>query len=132
MSQENVEVVKRSIAAGNERDLDALQSLIHPDIEVDWSASFGPEPRIYRGLEEAAEWYSDVGGTFESVRIVPDRFIESGDFVVVPHVAQMRGRDGIQVVARSAFVYEVRGGLITRVRMYQETAEALEAVGLRA
>jgi ketosteroid isomerase-like protein len=131
MSQENVEIVKRVIAAGNEGDVEVLRALHHPDIEVDWSASFGLEPRIYRGLKEAADWYRDQRGTWERVLIVPDRFIASGDFVVVPHVAEHRGRDGIQVVARSALVYEVRGGLITRVRLYQEPAEALEAVGLR-
>jgi hypothetical protein len=43
----------------------------------------------------------------------------------------VRGRGGIQTVARSTLVYEVRGGRIVRVRLYQETADALEAVGLR-
>src|SRR5215207_4539313 len=130
MSQENVELVRRAIDAYNRRDVDALRALNHPDVEIDWSASIGPEPRIYRGQEEAADFVRDLRGTFERVRILPDRFIESGELVVVPHVAEMRGRDGIQAVARSALVFELRGGLITRIRMYQETAEALESVGL--
>jgi ketosteroid isomerase-like protein len=65
------------------------------------------------------------------VHLVPERFIEAGDAVVVPNSAELRGRDGIQTVARSTFVYEVRGGRIVRLRLYQETADALEAVGLR-
>ena len=131
MSQENVEIVRRAIEAFNRRDVDALEALNHPDIEIDWSASVGPEPRIYRGQEEAALFYSDYLGTFERVQLVPDRFIQSGDSVVVPNAAQLRGRDGIQTVARSTLVYELRGGLIARVCLYQEMAEALEAVGLR-
>jgi ketosteroid isomerase-like protein len=43
----------------------------------------------------------------------------------------MRGRDGVEVTARSTFVFTVENGQITRVRMFQERAEALEAVGLR-
>ena len=42
----------------------------------------------------------------------------------------MRGREGMEVIARSTFVYTVENGQITRIRMFQERAEALEAVGL--
>jgi ketosteroid isomerase-like protein len=50
--------------------------------------------------------------------------------VVVPNTAHIRGRDGIEVTARSAFVYTVESGQIARLRMFQERAEALEAAGL--
>jgi ketosteroid isomerase-like protein len=49
---------------------------------------------------------------------------------VVPNTAHMRGRDGVEVIARSTFVYTVEDGQITRLRMFQERAEALEAAGL--
>ena len=131
MSQENVELVRRTIDAYNRRDRDTLQALNHPDIEIDWSASIGPEPRIYRGREQAADFYDNFLDMFERVRLVPERFIEAGDAVVVPNSADVRGRDGIQTVARSTLVYEIRGGRIVRVRLYQDIADALEAVGLR-
>jgi ketosteroid isomerase-like protein len=51
--------------------------------------------------------------------------------VVALNTARMRGRYGIEVIARSAFVYTVEDGQITRLRMFQERAEALEAAGLR-
>jgi ketosteroid isomerase-like protein len=41
MSEENVEVVQRSIAAYNRRDCEAMRELGHPDQELDWSASLG-------------------------------------------------------------------------------------------
>jgi hypothetical protein len=50
--------------------------------------------------------------------------------VVVPNTTHIRGRDGIETVARATFVFEVHGGLITRHCLYQELQEALEAVGL--
>jgi ketosteroid isomerase-like protein len=131
MSQENVKLVRRTIDAYNRRDRDTLHALSHPDVEIDWSASIGPEPRIYRGREQAADFYDNFLGMFERVHLVPECFIEAGDAVVVPNSAQLRGRDGIKTVARSTLVYELRGGLIARVCLYQETADALEAVGLR-
>jgi hypothetical protein len=50
---------------------------------------------------------------------------------VVPNTAHIRGRDGIEVVARSTYVFTVENGQITRQRMFQGRAEALEAAGLR-
>jgi ketosteroid isomerase-like protein len=75
--------------------------------------------------------FDDFLDMFERVHLVPERFIDAGDAVVVPNSAELRGRDGIQTVARSTWVYEVRGGRIVRVRFYRKTADALEAAGLR-
>jgi ketosteroid isomerase-like protein len=95
-------------------------------VEVDWSASRCPLAGVYRGLSEVIAFYREFLGAFEEVRIEPDRFIESGEAVIVPNTTQARGRDGIEAIARSALVFEVRGGLISRIRLYQETSEALE------
>ena len=62
--------------------------------------------------------------------IEPDRFIETGESVVVPNVSHQRGRDGIEVTARSTFVFTLRDRKVTRVRLYQETGDALKSVGL--
>jgi ketosteroid isomerase-like protein len=58
------------------------------------------------------------------------RFIEAGESVVVPNVAHQRGRDGIEVSARSTLVFTLRRGRIAHICLYQETGEALDAVGL--
>jgi len=54
----------------------------------------------------------------------------AGESVVVPNVSRQRGRDGIEVSVRSAIVYTVRDGRISRTCLYQGLGEALEAVGL--
>jgi ketosteroid isomerase-like protein len=131
MSQENVEVVRRAIAAYNRRDFEAMRALNHPDIELDWSASRGLEAGVYKGWGEVVRFYQNFLGTFQDVDIEPERFIESGDLVVVPNTAQLRGRDGIETVARSALIFEVRSGRLARICLYQETREALEAAELR-
>jgi ketosteroid isomerase-like protein len=129
MSRENVDVVRRAIDAFNRRDLQAMKAEAHPDVEVDWSASRGLEAGVYHGFGETDGFYETWFDMFE-IRFEPERLIESGDWVLVPNTAVTRGRDGIEAVARSCIVYELRAGRIARVRLYQETREALEAAGL--
>jgi ketosteroid isomerase-like protein len=130
MSRENVEVVQRWIDAYNRRDLEAMGAESHPDIEVDWSASRGVDAGVYRGYEETGDFAQNWFDLFQQARLEPERFIESGDLVLVPNSAVMRGRDGIETVARSCLVYELRGDRVARLCLYQETREALEAAGL--
>ena len=130
MSQENVDVARRSIDAYNRRDVEALRALDHPDIELDFSASRGVEAGVYRGVEAVLRLQRTYFETFEEIVIKPDRFIDAGDSVVVPNVSRSRGRGGIEVPARSTFVFTVRDGEITRICLYQELEQALEAVGL--
>jgi ketosteroid isomerase-like protein len=132
MPQENIDVARRAIAAYNARDLDAIRALNHADVEVDWSESRGLEAGVYQGLEQVIRFFESFLDMFEKVEIKPERFIESGGCIVVPNSAQLRGRDGIETLARSTLVFEVRDGRIARLRLYQETHEALEATGLRA
>jgi ketosteroid isomerase-like protein len=129
MSLENVAIVRSQIEAFNRRDMEAWNVLSHPDVEVDWSVSPGLEAGVYRGHEETRR-FARTFETFESVVIEPDRFIDAGDWVVVPNTGRFMGRDGIETVARSTLAYELRGGLIVHVRLCEDTAEALEAAGL--
>ena len=94
MSQETVEIVQRHIAAYNRRDFEALRELSHREMEVDWSASRGLEAGVYRGLEEVLGFYQGFLDMFEQVDVEPNRIIKSGDSVVVPNTAYVRGRDG--------------------------------------
>ena len=41
-----------------------------------------------------------------------------------------RGRDGIEVRTRTAFVWTIRDGAIAHICFYQEPQDALEAAGL--
>ena len=130
MSQENVEIVRRSLDAYCRRDVDALRRLHHPDFELDWSASRGTLAGVYRGIEEALRFYAEYYEVFEATAVEPKRFVEIGDLVVVPNVVHQRGRDGIEVTARSALVYSVQNRQITRVCLFQDEGQALKAAGL--
>ena len=131
MSQENVEIVRRSLEAFARRDVEALRSLNDPGMELDWSESKGWLAGIYRGFDEALRFYEGYFQAFEATVIEPDHFIETDESVVVPNVAHQRGRDGIEVSARGTFVFTLRDHKIIRIRLYQETDDALKAVGLQ-
>jgi ketosteroid isomerase-like protein len=130
MSQENVEVVKESLDAFARRDINAMRALNDPGLELDWSRSVGLLAGVYRGFDAALRFYQGFYQVFEMDIIEPDRFIDTGEFVVVPNVSYLRGRDGIEVSARSTLVFELRDGTIIRICLYPETDEALRAVGL--
>ena len=51
--------------------------------------------------------------------------------MVVENVTYLRGRDGIETQARSAWVLTFRDGQQTSLTLYQTKQEALEAAGLR-
>ncbi len=130
MSQENIDVVRRSLDAYSRRDLKTMRVLNDPDLELDWSASRGALAGVYRGLDEALRFYTEWYEAFEMTVIEPDRFIDVEDSVIVPNLARQRGRDGIEVSARSALVFTVRDQTIRRICLYQELDQALKAAGL--
>ena len=130
MSKENVEIVRGSIEAWNRRDLTSWAASLHSDVELDWSRSRAPFRGVYRGRDGIETFWGLFWATFMDVQIEIHSFTEAGSEVVVSNTAHMRGREGIEVVARSALAHTVEHGQITRLRLFQGQAEALEAVGL--
>jgi ketosteroid isomerase-like protein len=130
MSREYVEIVRLSLDAYGRRDVDTLRALSDPDLELDWSASHSWLAGVYRGIDQALQFYANYFEVFDEILIEAERFIDAGDSIVVPNVANQRGRDGIQVSARSALVFTFREGKIVRICLYQEIEPALRAVGL--
>jgi ketosteroid isomerase-like protein len=131
MSQANAEIVRRSIEAWNRRDLRRFTSFYRSDAEVDWSRSRAPFKGVYRGHGGLETFWDEFWSTFEDVRVEPHGYMQAGSEVVVPNTAHMRGREGIEVSARTGLVFTVENGRITCLRLYQERDEALEAAGLR-
>jgi ketosteroid isomerase-like protein len=64
--------------------------------------------------------------TFDDVQLETHGFTDAGSEIVVPSTVHTRGRDGIEVITRAALVFRVENGQITRLRLFQEQAEALE------
>jgi ketosteroid isomerase-like protein len=131
MSGENVEIVRRSTDAYNRGDLDGIVENWAPDAVLDWSNSRGFDAGVYRGHDEIRAFVQRFLAAFEEVRIEIDDPMEIEDGrLVVENVTYLRGRDGIEVQARSAWLITFRNGEQTSFTLYQTKQEALEAAGL--
>ena len=129
MSQENVEIVKAAYDAYNREDWDAVVKDAAPGAELDFSRAIGPWRGVF-GLDQIRRVTQEFRETWESARMEPHEFIEAGDLVVVPGTQHAKGRGGIEVTARGAYVWTIRNGALERMVMYQDKEDALEDLGL--
>src|SRR3954453_18238628 len=120
MSQENVEIVRKSMNAFAERDVEAMRELNDPGVELDWSASLGVEARVYQGIDSVLRFYNNYFQSFEGIVWEELSFIDAGEYVVAPNMSRSRGRDGVEVFARATFAFTVGDGKITHICLYQE------------
>jgi hypothetical protein len=95
------------------------------DLKAPGRASIGGTTRFGRSRRFLATW--------DEVRIEIVDAVEVRDgLVMAENVTYMRGRDGIEVQARSAWLITVRDKKETSLTLYQTKQEALEAAGLGA
>jgi ketosteroid isomerase-like protein len=129
MSEANLEVVRRAIAALNDRDVDAYLALCTPDIELVSplapieGPSIGPEGirQFFSGLDEVASLFRLE---IEELRLV------RADRVVALLGLAFESTGGIPLPQRIANIYDLVGGKLKRVRVYLDRGEALEAAAL--
>ena len=130
MSQENVEVVRRDVAARAARDWSALPEIWHPEIELELVAGSG----IFRGTEEITRFFDSLSDLYSEYRVEADEMVDAGDRVVtVERVAGrgLKGSDAQTWIHTTLFrVISFKDGRIWRVKEYPSRAEALEAAGL--
>ena len=134
MSEENVEVVRRSCEAFVAGDAETAMAALDPQIE--WHATVGgiDEGHIARGHEEVVQAFLDYFEVWERLEMRPEKFIDAGgdDVVVFWHEVAKGRESGVVVETDTGTVQTVRDGKIIRVRSYMDRAEALEAAGMRA
>ena len=132
MAQENVELVRRLTDAYNRRDLDAMLAEWAPDAVVDWSNARSFDAGVYRGRDEIRAFIERFLVAWDEVRteFVDDPVEVAEGLLIAENVAYMRGRDGIEVEARSAWLITIRNGEQTSLTLFQTKREALEAAGL--
>ena len=130
MSQENVETLKALVVAFNRRDSEALEALLAPDVEI-VPARAALEDVVYSGPNAAAEWFAALDESWEQIRPEVREYRDAGDRVVGLGRIVGRGRaSGADIDVEAATVAEFREGLVTRMRVYTNLHEALEAAGL--
>jgi ketosteroid isomerase-like protein len=130
MSQQNVEVVRRSWEAFNRGGLDAIEEFWHPDIE--WRAAEGEvdDFGVFRGRDTMRRYYGDWLETFDEWHAEVEEIVFHDEERVVALIhSSARGRtSGVRTEGRYAIVYTVRGDQIVSGREYGTRDQALEAV----
>ena len=132
MSQENVEVVERVIAAINERDVGRYLACCTADVRME-----NPMMAIegaYEGPEGIRRFFADVLDTAPDFRITIERLESIGTDRVLGFMRlNLSGRaSGISLGndIPSTNLYDLTDGKIKRVRIFLDRREALEAVEL--
>jgi ketosteroid isomerase-like protein len=131
MSQENVEVVLNSYARFNAGERDPVQLQIwHEDGE--WhAASEDPDSTIHRGIDAIRRHYARWVEAYPDLRVEPVEAKANGDHVFVwVHVSGHGGASGVPMDSEMAHLHTMREGKLTRLVVYTDKAEALEAAGL--
>jgi len=143
VSAENVELV-RALQPHPDTDLIELvtdddqarrwretnESLFDPGIQIVFHYP-GMAPVTFLDLTGLRSAWQNWLRRWVYYRVEIEDVIDVGDQVVVLHSDYARRTEGAdQVVRRSAAVWSVRGGHVSRVEFYLRRAEALKAVGL--
>ncbi|HEY1237320.1 MAG TPA: nuclear transport factor 2 family protein [Solirubrobacterales bacterium] len=127
--EDEVERIRRSVDACSRGDFDEMLASWAPDCVLDWSNSRGFEAGVYRGHGEIRAFMERIREPFDEVRIeLLEEPVEVEDgVVVVENIAYNRGREGIEVQARSTWLLRSRDGQTASLTLYQTKQEALEA-----
>ena len=129
MSQENVEVVRKLIAAWNAGDMDAFREQYDPEIIMRPPERW-PEPGPFVGRDAVMREWHQTRETWDADTVEPiSDFIDAGDRVVVRQVWRGIGQ-GPESNIETTQVTTVRKGRIVYQEFFWDHAEALEAAGL--
>jgi ketosteroid isomerase-like protein len=131
MSQENVEIVRRFIAAWSDHDRAALAGYLHPDA-VFHSAITNVVGETFHGREQILGVFDRWEEDWSELRWEVDEYIDVDDVrVVTLHKVVATGRaSGIETVRELGGLIDIRDGLVVSQWIYLDRDEALEAAGL--
>ena len=130
MSLENVEIVRRALDAFSSGDADSFAALTTPDLE--WKTGLGAvEGEVFRGHEGVQTYFARLGSAWEEFRFLAEEYRDRDDTVLVLGRLEGRGRGGgVPVVSPVGAVWDLRDGLIWRLRAYLDQGEAERVAGL--
>jgi ketosteroid isomerase-like protein len=129
MPRGDFEAIRESIGGYNRGDLDAFLENWSQEAVLDWSNSYGFEAGVYRGHAEIRAFVERFRDAFEEVRIelIGEPVEVREELWLAENVTYLRGRDGIEVQARSTWLIAFSHGEQSSLTLYQTKADALEA-----
>jgi ketosteroid isomerase-like protein len=103
-----------------------------PDFELHQASSIVDTAGVFEGPDAPQASLAELSESFEGMTFEPERILEApgGEVVVLIH-ARARGRaSGLELDNHIAWVWTFRDAKAVRLVVYEEQADALEAVGL--
>jgi uncharacterized protein len=123
VSAENVAVVRGVYEDFAKGDVASVLSALAPDVEwVEAGQAYLPHRGTHRGPDDvAAKVFAMVMDNFDEFAVVPERFHDAGEVVVVEGRAVGRTKRGAILDAPAAWVWTVRGGRVVANHNYHDT-----------
>jgi ketosteroid isomerase-like protein len=136
MSQENVEVARRSFEAFNRTFSEGVPDFYEMlDPKVVWvPVSALLDGTRYEGHNGVRRWFEEMKGHWTTYELRPEHFRDLGDgrvLILGSWRAQGRGGDVLLDFAQAAWLVQYRNGKLVRLQTFTERKKALEAAGLR-
>jgi ketosteroid isomerase-like protein len=132
MSEDNVELAKRAVAAAftEPPDLETLSEISTPALVL--TTNWGVDQTEHHGMQGFVDAIAEMTAAFDPWEQEPERFVDAGQdrVVVLMHLTAQGKGSGVPVEFRWAMVLTVSGGEIAAVRAFIDQAEALEAAGV--
>jgi ketosteroid isomerase-like protein len=131
MSEENVEIVRKSAEVFNTEGPEAAGRMFFADDIEFHDPPESPSPRVARGREEVREQFTSFNEAWTEHRSEPQEIRAVGaDKVLYLSIEHFTGRDGIELKTPSAALFTLSDGRITRWEAFWDRQQALEAAGL--
>jgi ketosteroid isomerase-like protein len=129
MSAKDLETIREGVAALNRGDVDGLEATLDPDVElIPLKAVL--DGTVYRGHEGMRRWLEEMDEDWMRFELqLEDARELSPGRVLVEATMRLRGQSGVALDSSAAWVCEMRGGKVSRLRFYTDAAAALEAAG---
>ena len=130
MSQDNVRLVERAIAAINARDIEGYLACCTENVKLETPmAAVGG---VYEGIDGIRRFLTDVEDAVPDFRIELDGVEEVDSKRVLAFLRNSStGRaSGIRLAWPQANVYDLIDGKISHIRIFLDRQQALKAVGL--
>ncbi len=134
MSQQNVEIVRRALAAALRKptpDFAAVNALFHPDHELVSLVTFDAGPSA-RGAKGFRDWLASTNEAFGALetRVGEAKAVDDSRVVLGVSFAVAGRSSGVPIKQETGVVMTVKNALIVRTETFTSFAEALKAVGL--
>src|SRR5439155_25225121 len=130
MSQENVRLVERAIAAINARDIEGYLACCTENVKLE--TPMAADGGVYEGIDGIGRFFADIEEAGPDFRIELDGVeeVDSKRVIAFLRTSSTGRASGIRMAMTQTNVYDLIDGKISHIRIFLDRQESLKAVGL--